>query len=61
VAVRRGGGGRIAVIEEVEVLDHVLDDLWVVASLRAISTIGYRSQLNNTRLSFLLLVSDNAP
>jgi hypothetical protein len=49
-----------AVIEHVEVLDHVLDDLRIVARFGAIGFIFCRLELDDSRLSFLLTFSDNS-
>ena len=46
-----------AVVEQVEVLDHVLDDLRFVAKAIGVGAIFYRFQLNDSSFSFLVTVS----
>lgn len=52
-------GELTSVVEEVEVLDHELDNLRFVANVRSVGAIMYRFELDDSGFSLLLTVSDD--
>ena len=56
-ARRRLFGELSVVVEEVEILDHELDDFRIIAYIRAVGAILHCCKLDNSGLSFLPLVS----
>jgi hypothetical protein len=52
-------GELTSVVEEVEVLDHELDNLRFVANIRSVGAIMCRFELDDSGFSLLLTVSDD--